>query len=399
MYLPDLSQVGNDDDPRKDDQGTVCVAASPDPLLEWIAESVVAELTARGISATRVADGDSLPEDASRLWMLGRASCFSKFADRWRNASNARRPQTLLWQFFPLPPPLFSQRAEKLAEGLDRAQLADLFGTWAASLDRWIQPRGKVKTAIRRLVGLQLQGELGRLGGPDYGEIGLGEMQRMLDEARWIQHHASRGGWIDRVAVTCPGRVTYLSLRNIQAEYVPFGYVTSALPAGVDDPESPRDVDVLFTGQGSSFLRHEVLPQLPSQLKRWGYSARHLTGEEPAANQLEILARTRILLHIPCCPWDNSAPRLTLAVASGALVLSTARGAIGPLRADDHLVTRTLDTIGNTLTTFLDCEAHRFEHAQRRRSALLGERKLEKSVTRLLAMESPRPTGRFAHIR
>lgn len=370
--------------------GMVCVSASPDPLLEWIGDQVVSELLCRGIRAARVADGDELPPETSQLWLLGRACSFSKFAARFRNGGGATDPQVILWQFFPLPPPLFSERAEKLAEGLDRGQLGDLFGNWAASLDRWIQPRGKMKTAIRRLVGLQLQNELGRLGGPDYGEIGLGEMQRMLDEARWIQDHAGPAGWIDRVAVTCPGRVTYLNLRRIAAEYVPFGYVPDALTTGsASPPEKPRDVDVLFTGQGSSFLRHEVLPQLPSQLKRWGYTARHLTGEEPAANQLDVLSRTRILLHIPCCPWDNSAPRLTLAVANGALVLSTARGAIGPLRADDHLVTRTLDSICATLTTFLDCESYRYEHAQRRRLALQGERTLEKAVSKLLGLLSP----------
>lgn len=370
--------------------GVVCVSASPDPLLEWIGDQVVSELLARGIRAARVADGEDLPPDTSQLWLIGRACSFSKFAARFKGQADVARPHVALWQFFPLPPPLFSERAEKLAEGLDRGQLGDLFGNWAASLDRWIQPRGKMKTAIRRLVGLQLQNELGRLGGPDYGEIGLGEMQRMLDEARWIQDHAGPAGWIDRVAVTCPGRVTYLNLRRIAAEYVPFGYVPSATPDAAGASEKPRDVDVLFTGQGSSFLRHEVLPQLPNQLKRWGYTARHLTGEEPAANQLDVLSRTRILLHIPCCPWDNSAPRLTLAVANGALVLSTARGAIGPLRADDHLVTRTLDSICATLTTFLDCESYRYEHAQRRRMALQGERTLEKAVSRLLTMLSAR---------
>jgi hypothetical protein len=371
--------------------GVVCVSTSPDPLIEWIGDQVVAELLARGTRAARVSDGDELPSNTSQLWLLGRACSFAKFAARFKGRSDGARPHVVLWQFFPLPPPLFSERAEKLAEGLDRGQLGDLFGNWAASLDRWIQPRGRMKTAIRRLVGLQLQNELGRLGGPDYGEIGLGEMQRMLDEARWIQEHAGAAGWIDRVAVTCPGRVTYLSLRRIAAEYVPFGYVPDAFEAGATNTtEKQRDVDVLFTGQGSSFLRHEVLPQLPSQLKRWGYTARHLTGEEPAANQLDVLSRTRILLHIPCCPWDNSAPRLTLAVANGALVLSTARGAIGPLRAEDHVVTRTLDSICATLTTFLDCESYRYEHAQRRRLALQGERTLEKAVSRLLSMLSTR---------
>lgn len=98
----------------------LAVAVPTESPWNELAGMVVETLATSEMQVTKVDDGDEAAFEHDSLLLLGSGRWFPKFQELARRLEH-RRPHIILWHLQPLPPPVFTERANTLGQKLLRA--------------------------------------------------------------------------------------------------------------------------------------------------------------------------------------------------------------------------------------------------------------------------------------
>jgi hypothetical protein len=345
-----------------------------------------------GLAAELVTDGAEHAFDADLLLLPGSGRWYPKFEELSRRLDH-RRPKIVLWHLQPLPPPVFTRRARELGTRLLSGQLPDLFGDWLRPLTPWLHLARHGRTAVQRLLGVQVLLEFERIGGPEYGNIGWNDLLMIFEEANWLsQQWSEQTPWIDEVVTDTPTRFAFLQQHGIPARFVPLGYHEGW---GCDSSRE-RDVDVMVFGAMRSPGRASVVRQVLSRLRAWGYTS--LVNPVFPASKLRVplLQRARIVLNVLRMPWEFPGLRLFPSVACGALVVSNTAIQNEPFQEGIDFVPAPKARMAESIAYLLDHEEERLRRAAVARRHLAEHLSMRSAVARLLQVDTGASRGRLA---
>jgi hypothetical protein len=350
-----------------------------------VAHMVVETLSAQGVQVTAVEDGDETAFEHELLLLIGSGRWFPKFRELAQRLEH-RRPHIILWHLQPLPPPVFTQRANALGQRLLRAQWDDLFGDWMQPLNRVVPVRGHGRSLVQRLLGVQVLQEFERIGGPEYGNISWEDLRMIFEEAAWLEETWSQPQpWIDDIATDTPTRVTFLRQHHIPARFVPLGFHPDWGQVRGQQAASPeRDIDVLFVGNALSPSRVNVVPELLHRLRDWGFSTLERQTLPLGEEGVQLLRRTRVVLNVLRLPWELPGLRIFPSVACGALVVSNEAVQNEPFQAGVHFVPAPKARMAEAIAAILDHEEERIRRAELALASMNSELSLQQMLSRLL---------------
>jgi hypothetical protein len=125
-------------------------------------------------------------------------------------------------------------------------------------------------------------------------------------------------GWLDRVFPATTGRQRFLAERGIHTRAISFGYYDKV----GEDRHRERDIDVLFIGSLKERHRRHRLNRILGEIGKAGARIEVVTRGMYGDRRIELLNRTKIVIHIHKYPWDTPWMRWVMAAANGAAVLS-----------------------------------------------------------------------------
>jgi Glycosyl transferases group 1 len=340
-----------------------------------------------GIDAYAVDDGDETAFDADALILLGSGRWYPRFESMSRRLGH-RRPQIVLWHLQPLPPPVFTRRANELGQKLLRGQWDDLFGAWLKPLSKYLPVSGHGRLVFQRLLGVQVLSEFERIGGPDYGNVGWDDLKMIFEEAAWLaEQWAQPDPWIDEVAADTPTRVAFLQQHGIPARFIPMGFHDGW---GCEN-HGERDVDVMVFGNIHTGTRANIIPQVLSKLEDWGYRTEVQPLFPMTSLRISLLQRARIVLNVLRMPWEFTGLRLFPSTACGALMVSNTAVQNEPFVEGLHFVPAPKARMAEAIANLLDHEEERARRAAIAKHDLRQNFSMQHSVASLLhvgAMQS-----------
>ena len=345
-----------------------------------VAEMIVATLMEQGVAVTKVMDGDEIAFEHETLLLLGSGRWFPKFQELSQRLQH-RRPHIILWHLQPLPPPVFTQRANALGQKLLRAQWNDLFGEWLQPLNNMLPVRGHGRLLIQRVLGVQVLQEFERIGGPEYGNVGWEDLKMIFEEAAWLEETWSHPQpWVDEIVTDTPTRVTFLRQHAIPARFVPLGF--HAGWGSTTDQE--RDIDVLFVGNIHSPSRVNLVPEVLNRLREWGFNTLEQEVFPLGEERQQLLRRARVVLNVLRLPWEFPGLRLYHSAACGALVVSNEAVQNEPFQAGIHFVTAPRTRMAEAIAGLLDHEEERSRRADLALRSMQADLSLGAGLKRLL---------------
>lgn len=186
----------------------------------------------------------------------------------------------------------------------------------------------RLLSAPPRRVMTALHAASARLLAPAAGRRMGAVRQRALIEREWSANlrelqHAHRRGLIDELVVTSPGRVGGAALAGWTSRVVPFGY-HPRLAGLICPPDSGvRDIPILLFGRvaATTVGRERLLSALERRLGE-ELPLRVIGSGLYGRRRYELLARTRIVVHVHRLPRATSGVRYVLATAAGAALVA-----------------------------------------------------------------------------
>ena len=346
----------------------------------------------QGESVTKVSDGDETAFEHEILLLVGSGRWFPKFQELARRLEH-RKPHIILWHLQPLPPPVFTQRANKLGQKLLRAQWDDLFGDWVQPLNNMLPVRGHGRLLVQRLLGVQVLQEFERIGGPEYGNVGWEDLQMIFEEAAWLEEAWSQPNpWIDDVVTDTPTRVTFLRQHNIPARFVPLGFHPQwGTTSSRAQENQERDIDVLFVGNIHSPSRVNLVPEVLNRLGEWGFSTLEQEVLPLGEEGVQLLRRARVVLNVLRLPWEFPGWRIFPSIACGALVVSNEAVQNEPFQAGVHFVTAPRTRMAEAIAGLLDHEEERTRRAELALHSMNAELSMKQMLARLLKSSAEYP--------
>jgi hypothetical protein len=296
-----------------------------------------------------------------------------------------RRPHITLWHLQPLPPPVFTRRANELGQKLLRGQWDDLFGAWLKPLTKYLPVSGSGRLVFQRLLGVQVLLEFERIGGPEYGNIGWDDLKMIFEEAAWLAEQWSQPeSWIDDVATDTPTRVAFLRQHGIPARFIPMGYHDS----WGSENHGERDVDVMVFGNIHTATRVNTIPHVLSKLADWGYCTEVQPLFPVSSLRISLLQRARIVLNVLRMPWEFTGLRLFPSTACGALVVSNTAVQNEPFVEGLHFVPAPKTRMAEAIAHLLDHEEERARRASIAREHLRQHHSMQHAITELLQLSA-----------
>ena len=299
-------------------------------------DAVIRELESLGCRALRVVDGDPAGLECDLLILYRNCRTLRHYPKLlMRRPEN--RPRTAMWQIDPLPPRVLDRRLEGQA-----LRLAELFAHRRLLRPLEILVSWPLYSAIAKR-------GLGSFSDPKNGYFVDPPMARTTVETYAAIRRGVAEGWLDRAYVSTVGKQRFLSERGIDAGFAPFGVYQGL----ADDRHLTRDIDVLFIGTLRKRHRRDALPRIMREIGKTGARVEVVGGGVYGNARIELLKRTRVVLHIHKYPWDTPWIRWTMAAANGALMVSEPLTDPTPFEPGVHYFEAPVDELPATVAGLL----------------------------------------------
>jgi hypothetical protein len=190
---------------------------------------------------------------------------------------------------------------------------------------------------------------------------------------------------IDELVVTSPNRARGAALAGWETRTLPFGY-HPALAGEMRPPAAEREIPVLMFGRASA--------STPGRLRMLATLGDRLGTDLPVhvverglygARRHELLARTRIVLHLHRVPHLSSALRYVLASAAGAAFVGEASDDDWLPNRPSYLVEARLEDLADAVMQLANDEVRRQRLVNESQRLLASEWSMANSLASLLA--------------
>ncbi len=354
--------------------------------------SMVADVLADcGITALRLADGDTRCLGSDVVLLIGDCLEFDRTADLLREAGSTR-PRCALWQLHALPPPdlpaAVIASGLRVTEGLRHVQTQTGFGPMLVKARGWIPP--KLRVVIRSVLYHGVRREASRSPSLDRWQLDEASRQFMLMRYGWLRRRVSEG-WLDVLCMSTAPRVAFLEANGISAECKPFGYHhTLGTDLGI-----MRDIDVLFLGRVKIRRRQALLEQVDEALSTSGRRL-HVVEEKCFGQaRTDLLNRAKLSLNLTNYPWEVPGIRFVMSMACGAVVVSEQLGESWPFRDGKHFASARSEELPQVILRLLDDDAERSRLRETGRAFVTQDLRLAESVAGLLRSTRAGVEGRL----
>ena len=379
----------------------VVVAAPPYRIYKEIRVMLDQGFRALGWTPT-IADAPA-PEllDTDLFLLVGNGPVLEDYARLLEDAADAR-PTTALWQFDPLPPPQMSEAQLRKFEAEDRVLRTVDEHKFLRTVKGMVSP--KIKLRLRRAMYAVLNPRGHTHGnGHSHGngdskgdekprsheDIDRKSWILMTGRYAWIRHHFD-SGTIEHVFTPTVSMKSFLVGRGIPCECVPMGYHPAL---GRPDPDSERDIDVIFIGHGDRPRQKEILDAVQTRLQLRGQSLHIANKDCFGDNRTALLNRARISLNLAKYPWSLSGERFLMSMGCGAVVVSETIDNTSPYVPGEHFIQADPEDLPGAVARCLNNEDERSAMARRAYDFVTNELTLEKSLERIVNKAAPRKKG------
>ena len=197
-----------------------------------------------------------------------------------------------------------------------------------------------------------------------------------------------RRGLLDRVLVFTQRKTDFLRARGVDATYLPLGHHRVWGDTNAED-EAERDIDVLWLG-ATKGRRGAILKPVRAALAKHGVTIQNsydlfpggVWGEE----RNRLLRRAKIVLSVYRHPRDFSGMRISLAFASGALVVSEPVADPFPFTPGEHFIEAPPNKLADAILTYLKDDVARARICRAARERLETAYSLRASAEHILAL-------------